>query len=106
GSQFGITFSQTSFHAPPESESVTIANNTITNCGNAPPLFGFTTGIAFSVQGSDHLFANTFSNTMIGCGVSGQGGILGARIGSDGICWRLHDNSSDTGYFLFNVGGM
>ncbi len=115
GSQFGIVVPQQSGSGT--SKAVTVSNNMLTDCGNAPASgpTPFTAGIAIALISSDSLFADCQSNTTVNCGTgsSGQGGILGGSIDFGGgvghYCWRLQNCNSDSGFTLLNGitgGGM
>ncbi len=108
GSQYGIVCPQQS--ASDASKAVSITNNVVTDCGNAPAAsIPLTSGIAIALISSDDLFADCESNTTVNCGVGpdGQGGILGARLdigaGTPGhYCWSLQNCISDTNFTLVN----
>lgn len=108
GSQYGIVCPQQS--ASGSSKVLTIFNNTVTDCGNAPAMsIPLTAGIALPLISTDDLFVDCESNTTVNCGVGpdGQGGILGGRLnigaGTPGhYCWTLHDCVSDTDFSLVN----
>ncbi len=109
GSQFGVLCKQSSTSGV--AKSVTLANNTLTQCGNAPPviLSPYTAGMAVVLTSSDNIFVDCESNTTINCGASpsGLGGILVGRINEGAgvpghVCWKLYNCMSDTGFTLVN----
>lgn len=108
GSQYGIVCPQQSGSGT--TKTVSITNNTVTDCGNAPAVsIPLTSGIVIPLISTDDIFVNCDSNTTINCGVGpdGQGGILCGRLnigaGTPGhYCWKLSSCNSDTNFSLIN----
>lgn len=107
GSQFGIVCVEAASSMPVATHTATVIGNTAINCGNAPPAFGFTTGIGMALQNADNFFADMESNMMTNCASGSLGGGVGLRINAFGptpghMCWKLVNNTSNTDYSLLN----